>query len=49
MWKEYDENNNLTYYKHSNGIARKYIVECYEDGQLKRYDTLLIPYFEKPV
>jgi YD repeat-containing protein len=48
-WKKYDERNNLIHWKDStgNGIKSKPTIEYYEDGQLKQYDSLLIPYFEK--
>jgi hypothetical protein len=48
-WHEYDERNNLVQYSNSEGARQKHIIEYYSDGQLERYDSLLIPYFEKLV
>jgi len=46
-WKEYDQNNNLIHYKDSTGNEEHYVVEYYEDGQLKRYEDLKIPWYKK--
>ena len=46
-WKEYDENNNLIHYKDSNGNEYSNEIEYYPDGQLKKYNELELPYFEK--
>ena len=46
-WKTYDQNNTLIYHIDSNGYEEKHTVEYYPDGQLKQYDNLFIPFFEK--
>ena len=45
--QEYDQNNNLIHYKDSTGNEEHYVVEYYEDGQLKRYEDLKIPWYKK--
>ena len=46
-WYEYDEKNNLIHYKDSTGIEYSNEIEYYPDGQLKKYNELELPYFEK--
>ena len=46
-WKKYDKNNNIIHFKRSDGYENNYKVEYYKDGQLKRYDNLIIPWFKK--
>ena len=46
-WQTFDQNNNLIHYKSSTGLDITHMVEYYPDGQLKQYDNLFIPYFEK--
>ena len=46
-WNRYDENNNLIHYKDSNGYEYDNEIEYYPDGQLKKYNELELPWFEK--
>jgi YD repeat-containing protein len=46
-WINYDVNNNLIHYKDSTGIEYSNEIEYYPDGQLKKYNELELPYFEK--
>jgi YD repeat-containing protein len=47
MW-EYDQNDNLTYYIDTEKNKEfEVISEFYPDGQLKRYNHLELPFFEK--
>ena len=46
-WKSYDVNNNVVHIKNSNGYEYDNEIEYYTDGQLKKYNELELPYFEK--
>ena len=46
-WKSYDERNNLVHYKDSTGYECSNEIEYYPDGQLKKYNQLELPHFEK--
>ena len=46
-WNEYDGNNNLIHWKNSKGSEEINIIEYYSDGQLKKFNSLEIPWFEK--
>ncbi len=48
-WCEYDINSNLIHYKCFGNIKIEHLndIEYYDDGQLKRYGELEIPWFEK--
>ena len=50
-WKkfEYDQNRNLVRWENSRGRWSKYEYEFYDNGQLKRLDDLIIPYFEQEI
>ena len=43
---EYDQNGNCIMYSDSYGNIIKYESEFYDNGQLKRIDDLIIPYFK---
>ena len=43
--KEYDQNNNVIKFEDSDGSLRIYESEFYNNGQLKRYGDLIVPYF----
>ena len=45
--KEYDANNNLIHYRNSDGYESWNEIEYYDDGQLKRFNKLELPWFEK--
>jgi hypothetical protein len=51
MWTkyEYDQNNNQIRWESSNGYWVKYEYEFYDNGQLKRLNNLVIPYFEQEI
>ena len=46
-WKSYDKNSNLIHYKDSTGIEYSNEIKYYPDGQLKKYNELELPHFEK--
>ena len=46
-WNEYDKNSNLIHYTDSKGFKCSNEIEYYEDGQLKKYNELELPHFEK--
>ncbi len=46
-WKEYDEHGNVIHCKDSNGKEYYNVIEYYNDGQLKKFNDLEIPWFEK--
>lgn len=46
-WYQYDSNNNISAIKNGWGVIVNHDIEYYPDGQLKKYDELEIPFFEK--
>ena len=46
---EYDQNNNPVRWETPDGTWRKFETEFYDNGQLKRLDDLIIPYFEQEI
>jgi len=44
---EYDSIGNVTKHENSEGHFRGYSPEYYDNGQLKKYGDLIIPYFEQ--
>jgi hypothetical protein len=47
VWYVYDDHSNIVSTKNNWGHISNNVLEYYPDGQLKRYDSLFIPYFEK--
>lgn len=43
----YDMNGNMIWMMNNEGKEYNYEVEYYSDGQLKKYDSLELPWFEK--
>jgi YD repeat-containing protein len=46
-WYTYDHKGNKISYKTSDGQEQSYSIEYYPDGQLKQYNGMYIPYFNK--